>query len=495
MFVVGLEEGRVFPQRLEDAVLLDAERAVVSTDLRQSGDKTEEAVYAALVRLAAIAADPNARVTMSYSCRDLREYRQTFASWVLLQAYRVASGRADATFPDLHKHLGEPASIVPKKPEDALDESRWWLEGVTRAGEASRPSILERYPSLDAGITARDARASSAFTEYDGYVPAAGPVLDPGQPGKVISPTQLEDAASCPFRHFLKRGLGVQAIESGERDHDVWLNPLLRGTLLHDLYARLLRRCRTATRRASCKEDLDWMVSEGTTMLDELAVEMPPPSGEVRQRETSAFLEDLKLFVEAEEALDPGRTPVGFEVSFGRADSVDDEPLAHADPVVIKAGGLTLRIAGRIDRIDQVGPSEFEIVDYKTGGYWAAGWKGTFAGGTRLQHALYGLAATDLLRRQRDPKAQVVGAQYYFPSSKGTQQRKQIPAPSLATTTQVLADLREVIASGLFVHSPEEDSCRFCDHGLACGRGVQERAEGKLGDAALRPFVKLTEHD
>ena len=183
VFVVGLEEGRVFPQRLEDAVLLDAERAVVSTDLRQSGDKTEEAVYAALVRLAAITADPNARVTMSYSCRDLREYRQTFASWVLLQAYRVASGRPDATFPDLHKHLGEPASIVPKKPEDALDESRWWLEGVTRAGEASRPSILERYPSLAAGITARDARASSAFTEYDGYVPAAGPVLDPGQPG------------------------------------------------------------------------------------------------------------------------------------------------------------------------------------------------------------------------------------------------------------------------------------------------------------------------
>ena len=79
-------------------------------------------------------------------------------------------------------------------------------------------------------------------------MPAAGPVLDPGLPGKVISPTQLEDAASCPFRHFLKRGLGVQAIESGERDHDAWLNPLLKGTLLHDLYARLLRRCRTFSR-------------------------------------------------------------------------------------------------------------------------------------------------------------------------------------------------------------------------------------------------------
>ena len=69
-------------------------------------------------------------------------------------------------------------------------------------------------------------------------------------------------------------------------------------------------------------------------MLADLAVEMPPPSDEVRERETSAFLEDLELFVEAEEKLAHGRTPVGFEVSFGRADSVDEEPLAHADPVV-----------------------------------------------------------------------------------------------------------------------------------------------------------------
>ena len=442
-------------------------------------------------RLAAITADPNARVTMSYSCRDLREYRQTFASWVLLQAYRVVSGRAGAAFRDLHQHLGEPSSVVPAKPEHALDESRWWLEGVTRAGPASRPAILARYPFLQSGITAHDARASDTFTEYDGHVPAAGASLDPGRPGQLMSATQLEEAADCPFRHFLKRGLRVYAIESGERDRDVWISHMLRGSLLHDLYARLLRRCRTATRRASVKEDGDWLVSEGARMLTDLAIEMPPPSVEVRERETSAFLEDLKLFVQAEEKLAHGRTPVGFEVSFGRADSVDEEPLAHADPVEIKAGGLTLRIAGRIDRIDRVGPSQYEIVDYKTGRYYAPAWQGTFAGGTRLQHALYGLAAAELLRRKLDPKAQVVAAEYYFPSNKGTQQRKRIATPALATTAQVLADLREVIRSGLFVHAAKEDACKFCDHGLACGRDVKERAEAKLADAAARAFREV----
>jgi hypothetical protein len=517
VFVIGLEEGRVFPLPLEDAVLLDAERKIARESLaagarktlpssfsflRLSTDRTEEAVYAALVRLAAITAHPNTRVTLSYSCRDLREYRQTFASWVLLQAYRVASGHPSATFHHLHEHLGQPASIVPKSPDDALDESRWWLHGVTRAGEAAaRSAIRDRYPSLDAGIVSRERRESPEFTEHDGNVPAAGAVLDPGLPGLVISPTQLEDAAECPFRHFLKRGLGVDAIESGERDRDVWLNPLLRGSLLHDLYAGLLRRCRTARRRATVQDDEAWLREEGARMLDTLADEMPPPSAEVRDRETTLFLEDLALFVEAEAALPPGRTAIGFEVGFGRSgqpgqpSQEEDEPLAQAEPVTIDAGGLTLRIAGRIDRIDQVGPSEFEIVDYKTGGFFAPSWKGTFAGGTRLQHALYGLAATELLRRHLDPNARVVGADYYFPSAKGSQERKRIPAPPLATVGQVLSDLRAVIASGMFVHAPNKDACKWCNHGLACGRNAHTAAEAKRADARLEPFVRLTRHE
>jgi ATP-dependent helicase/nuclease subunit B len=460
-----------------------------------STDRTEEAVYAALVRLAALTASPHTRVTLSYSCRDLREYRQTFASWILLQAYRVISGKADASFHDLHQHLGEPASIVPATPDRALDESRWWLHGVLRAGDSARPAILSRYPSLCAGIEARARRTSPDFTEFDGHVPAAGAALDPGRAGLVISPTQLEDAAECPFRHFLKRGLGVDAIESGERDRDVWLNPLLRGSLLHDLYASLLRRCRAASRRATVQQDSAWLRDEGARMLDALVVEMPPPSAEVRDRETTLFLEDLALFVEAEAALAQGRTPIGFEVAFGRVGPEDDEPLAQAEPVTIDAGGLTLRIAGRIDRIDQVGPAEFEIVDYKTGGYYAPNWKGTFAGGTRLQHALYGLAAAELLRHHLHPKARVVGADYYFPSAKGNQERKRIPAPPLATVGQVLSDLRQVIASGLFVHAPDEESCRWCNHGLACGRNAHAAAAAKHADPQLAPFVRLASHE
>jgi ATP-dependent helicase/nuclease subunit B len=221
---------------------------------------------------------------------------------------------------------------------------------------------------------------------------------------------------------------------------------------------------------------------------------MPPPSGEVGERETQLFLEDLALFVEAEEALHASRTPVGFEVSFGRAGHADGEALAQADPVVVDVGGLTLRIAGRIDRIDRVAPHSFEIVDYKTGGYWKDDWRGTFAGGRRLQHALYGLAATVLLRKQ-DRKASVLAAEYYFSSAKGHQERKRIATPPVDQTARVLADLREVIASGLFVHAPAKDACKWCHHGLACGRKPHDRAGAKLSDETLAAFNRLAGHE
>ena len=496
VYVVGLEEGCVFPLSIEDPVLLDSERVQLSDTLLRSHDRTQEAVFSALVRLAAITADPDALVTLSYSCRDVREYRQTFPSWILLQAFRVLSGNAKATFRDLQDHLGEPVSIVPNTPAASLDVARWWLQGVARAGgDATRPLILASYPSLAAGIAARAKRDSPDFTEFDGYVPTAGAVLDPGLPGIVISPTQLEEAAECPFRFFLKRGLGVDAIESGERDRDVWLNALLRGSLLHDLYASLLRRCRADSRRADVDKDGEWLRDEGTRMLANLAVEMPPPSDEIRERETRLLVDDLALFLEAEAALPPGRTPIGFEVGFGRAAQGDTEPLAQSEPVLIDVGGLSLRIAGRIDRIDQVDTSIFEIIDYKTGGYFAPNWEGTFSGGTRLQHALYGLAAVELLRRRLDPNATIAGAEYYFPSEKGRQEHKRIPTQPIASVTRVLSDLRQVIASGLFVHAPSEDACRWCNHGLACGRGVQARAEAKRVDARLAPFVRLTEYE
>lgn len=487
LFIVGLEEGRVFPAATEDPVLLDREREEMSSEAKfgpnfaseliSSSQRLDAIVRQTLARLDTAMSMPGVSVHLSYSCRDLRQFRATYASWVMLHAFRRATGNATATYQDLHKETGAPVSTVPVTADDALGRGRWWLRAAARAGQqAGRDAVLAAFPSLAQGVTAETARDSADFTEYDGFVPEAGPELDLAKDGRVVSPTQLEKAAACPFRHFLERGLGVSAIESGDREQDLWLNPLIRGSLLHELYAEFHSRCLKDSRTPT-EADHAWLQERGQRLLDDTAKEMPPPSGEVGERESRDFLEDLALFSRAEIDNPGHRTPVALEAPF--------------NDHVVKAGDLTFRVRGRIDRIDQLQDGTFEILDYKTGSYFAPAWLGTFAGGRRLQHALYGLAAVDILKAAKHKSPQVVGATYYFSSAKGQQHPKHIPAQSKGDVAKVLGDLREVIAQGHFVHTHDKEDCKFCDYGAACGANVVTRAEAKVGAPELDSYRRL----
>jgi ATP-dependent helicase/nuclease subunit B len=489
LFVVGLEEGRVFSSSKEDAVLLDAERRCISADLRLSTDRVDEAVYALLTRLAASAAS----VTFSYSCRDTREFRETYASWVMLQAFRLQQGDATLSYRELKAMLGEPKSAVPADREIALSSAEWWLRGIAGTEDEGVKAVCSTFKNVAHGCVADDHRQSPEFTAFDGYVPDAGQALDPCAPETALSVTELEKAAECPFRFFLKRGLGVRPADDGERDKDIWLDPLTRGSELHDLYAALLRRSRDENRRLN-KEDGTWIIAQAVARLEKLNYEMPAATLEILERESKDFLADVELFFEAESG-DSKSKPIGLEVSFGRPLNDDDsEPLARPEPVEVDLGkGLTFQIAGRIDRIDQVSTSSFEVVDYKTGGFWRDNWQGVFNGGTRLQHALYGLAAVELLKAQyKDPK--VIAGVYYFSSHKGRQERVTIPSPARSTIAAVLGDLRDLIIKGEFMRTTDESDCRFCDYIAACGGAVNRQATEKLADSKLEAYRRIKAH-
>jgi ATP-dependent helicase/nuclease subunit B len=188
---------------------------------------------------------------------------------------------------------------------------------------------------------------------------------------------------------------------------------------------------------------------------------------------------------------------VGFEVAFG-VGAGEGEPLARAEPVVIDLGpGLRFRLRGRIDRIDRVADGRYEVVDYKTGGYWADAWAGVFAGGRTLQHALYALAAEEVLRA-REPQARVASASYYFPTVRGRGERVGRPQGDPAPLRAVLGDLVAVVRAGAFVHTVDESDCRFCEFGRACGPDPAARAARKVEAAAngvLEPFRRLRQHD
>ena len=485
LFVVGLEEGRVFSSSTEDAVLLDTEREGISIDLRLSTDKIDEAVYAVLMRLAASVAS----VTFSYSCRDTREFRETYASWLMLQAFRLKRGDAKLSYHEMKAELGEPRSAVPEDRKTALSPGGWWLGSVVGTGEEGIEVLSSAFQGVSLGRTAEERRDSAEFTEFDGYVPSAGPVLDPCAPETAFSVTELEKAAECPFRFFLKRGLGVRPVDEAERNKDIWLDPLTRGSELHELYAALLRRARNENRRVT-KADGAWLTALAQERLKALNEEMPAATAEILERESQDLLTDLQLFLDAE-ATDSTSTPIGFEVSFGRPLGDDNEPLARAEAVEVDLGkGITFRIAGRIDRIDKLGAASFEVLDYKTGGYWRDKWQGSFDGGRRLQHALYGLAAVELLKTHyKNPE--IVAGVYYFSSHKGRQERVRISAPARADIAAVLGDLRDVIVNGQFIRTPDEGNCRFCDYIAACGGEANRQAEEKQSDSKLNAYRKL----
>ncbi|MDP9161437.1 MAG: PD-(D/E)XK nuclease family protein [Acidobacteriota bacterium] len=359
LFIVGLEEGRVFPSSTEDPVLLDSERRLISADLRLATDRTDESVYAVLARLAVSAAS----ATFSYSCRDTREFRETYASWLMLQAFRLQQRNPALSYSEMKAALGEPKSAVPKHREAAVSVGGWWLRSVLSAGEEGVKALASAYLGIEHGRMADSMRQTADFTEFDGYVTAAGAALDPCSPVAVFSVTELERAAECPFRFFLKRGLGVRPLDERERGTDIWLDPLTRGSELHELYAALLRRARAGYRRPNAS-DRDWLISLANERLAELNREMPAATREIRGRETEDFLADLELFWEAESG-NATTEPIAFEVSFGRPSNDNAEPLARAE-----ADQFGRAMAGKVLRY--VSPASHEPQQHRRGL-----WRGT----------------------------------------------------------------------------------------------------------------------
>ena len=300
-----------------------------------------------------------------------------------------------------------------------------------RRRRASRPSsaaFAGVARGRRAGEAARVGRSSPSSTAT---CPRPARCSIPCAPGNAFSVTELEEAAGVSVPLLPEARPRPAAVDERERDKDVWLDPLTRGSELHDLYA--VAAAPLPRRRPPARHEEGRRVADGRSRrqrLTELQREMPAATAEILERESKDFLADVELFLEAECEPTRRRRRSASRCRSGVRSEDDDEPLARAEPVEIDlGGGLTFRIAGRIDRIDKVGPASFEVLDYKTGGFWRDDWKGTFNGGRRLQHALYGLAAVELLRAHATRTRRSPRGVYYFSSHKGRQERVQIPAP------------------------------------------------------------------
>ena len=231
------------------------------------------------------------------------------------------------------------------------------------------------------------------------------------RPDRTFSATELESYAKCSYRFLLERVLAVEPLE----DLALSVDYMERGKLAHEVLAAFHRRvnealgepgspCRLAPEECrrlmqeALAESLDGPVADG----------LPAAMREIDRRLliqwTAAYRDHHAAYDKQWRKLDGPLVPELFEVSFGRDES-DLRPPSTLEPLELHFDGETVRLSGRIDRIDTGkvgGTTVFNVLDYKTGGSSKATVESILAGRS-LQLPLYAMATAELLLDDRNP--------------------------------------------------------------------------------------------
>jgi ATP-dependent helicase/nuclease subunit B len=218
-FILGLDQSKFPGALLQDPAILDVERNSLGNELALSKDLLNEKIYV----LAKVLNSLDGRVTLGYSCRDLREDRELFPSSILLRVYRLLTKDPRADYRSLARSLGEPTGFIPKKDSIPLNDWEWWLRH--KEPGFAEESVHRCYPDLRQGEEAERNRDAETLGQYDGLIPSITGRMDPFDRERVLSSSRLEALAKCPFAFFIRYVLGIEPIEEVEKDPNRWLEP------------------------------------------------------------------------------------------------------------------------------------------------------------------------------------------------------------------------------------------------------------------------------
>jgi len=455
-FIVGLDADRVPGGGSQDPVLTDSDRRSLSDELPTSSEIVRERAF----RLASLLARLRGRVTLSHGAWNAATARSVAPSPVLLQALRLRERDETLTFADLHSDLGRVAGTIPPEERSPLDSDDVWMGALSAGGvlKAGDSVVRAAFPDLDRGLSAQDERLRGVPGPFHGVVDPRPELFDPRRNADVVlSASRLEDLGACPLRYLFKNVLRLRPPDDPTLDPDRWLDPLQRGSLLHQVYERTLARAKSrgvADRDPSLEPlALEVLAEEAT----KTRAQVPAPGEGVRQRQLVALEEDVRSFVRM--VRDQGAPWIKAEMKFGL---LDDEPVS----LPLERG--VIRVRGAIDRVDET-LEGLHVVDYKTGvPYDYEGSTGVFNGGRRLQHALYAEVAERIFGRE------VKSGSYHFPTRRGQNRIIPFERSDLMKVTGLLDLLLGAVEGGAFVPTDEAGDCKFCDFAQVCRSRTDE---------------------
>lgn len=498
-FIVGLDDTRFPGGAVQDPIFLDSERAKTSKNLKLSQEMIEKKNRL----FGELAARTRGRLTMSYSCRDLLEDREMFPSSTLIDAYRILSGERTGDQGSFGKWAGTPMSFAPDAEGKCLDDTELLLLKLLSGNEIENAEeiIFDKYPNLKQGAQAERARSDKEFTKYDGYVPRAGAANNPfAKDGPVMSASRLQRLAECPLAYFFNYILKIEPPEELEYDPGVWLDQLALGTMMHSVFELYMKKISEGGRLPESK-DIEILMDILDKQIEVFRGLYPEPPESAFKRQIELIRKMAVIFHEITVKTSREMKPLYMEASIGLPASEGGTAIDRPEPIGLEVSSGTIRVRGRIDRIDEA-PSGakgrvFILWDYKTGGtYKYRNMEGPFGQGRVIQHALY-TAMTEKLFAEKIPgKSAVGGFIYFFPSRRTMGEMIKFGPDDMSGWDETVGLMCGAAAGGCYIATDKEGDCAFCDYSEICGnvKSLAECSGIKITNAAntvLRPFGKL----
>ena len=483
VFVPGLAE-RVFPQKVvEDPILLDAARAAISAELATNRDRVARERLA--LHLAVGASER--RLILSYSRIDGDQARPRVPSFYGLEVLRAGEGRLPG-FEELSRRADVAGGArmrwpAPRRAADAIDDTEYdlaILEALIEAPAADRKGaaryLLAANSHLARALRFRARRWGLArWTIADGLVdpnPGALAALASHQlDARSYSPTALQAFAACPYSFFLRAILGLEPRREPEAIDE--LDPLQRGSLIHEVQFMLLQALREAGQLPVRAANLDAAIERLDDLIAEVAAryhdDLAPAIDKVWEDGIVAIRRDLREWLNI--AVSESWSPQHFELAFGLRDRQGRDPASTVAAVELACG---IAVRGSIDLVEGEG-ARLRATDHKTGR--APRLEGLVIGGGRiLQPVVYGLALAELFSER-----EVVAGRLYYCTDRGGFRAHEVAIDerSRAAMKLVAAAVGEALTEGFFPAAPEDGACKYCDYWGVCGPYEELRTRRK----------------